>query len=238
LKHTHVDEFAAHSCLDYEPRLKLVFTFLFICAVAAASNWIALAIGFVFVSFLIAISGIPVRHVLKRYAEALPFIAMVSLAGLFSGWQIAAIMFARTTVAVLAIILLASTTPFFEILSAFQKMRIPQIFVQMLMFTYRYIFVLSDEMGRMAQARKARGFSGGRHLFDKHGMGVISSSIGMVFVRAHERGERVYASLKMRGYDGTVKTPERRGIGPRDIAFALCFTVVSALIFLIQFWKW
>ncbi|MDD5502514.1 MAG: cobalt ECF transporter T component CbiQ [Candidatus Thermoplasmatota archaeon] len=238
MKHTHIDEFAAHTRLDFDPCIKLVFTFLFVCAVAISSNWMALAAGFAFMAAVLAISGVPLDHILKRYAEAIPFIAMASLAGFFSGWQVATILFARTSVAVLAIVLLASTTPFFEILSAFQKMRVPQIFVQMLMFTYRYIFVLSDEMGRMAQARKARGFSGGRHIFDKHGMGVISSSIGMVFVRAHERGERVYASLKMRGYDGSIKTMQRRKTGPCDVGFAFCFAVISASILFIQFWEW
>lgn len=238
MKHTHVDEFAAHSCIDFNPAAKLVFIFIFVCAVAASSKWESLAIGLAFVLLLILISGIPARHVLKKYAEALPFIAVAALAGFFSGWQAALALFARTTVAVLSIILLVSTTPFFDVLLAFQKMKVPQIFIQMLMFTYRYIFVLSDEMGRMAQARRARGFSGGKHLFDKYGMNVIASSIGMVFVRAHERGERVYASLKMRGYDGTVKTLEARKIGSLDVVFSICFAAVSSLIIFVQLWKW
>ena len=85
----------------------------------------------------------------------------------------------------------------------------------------------------MKLARKARGFRGGKHLFDKRGMRMIANTAGMVLVRAYERSIRIYDALSMRGYDGTVKTLRVLHLSPLDIVFSFFF-ISTALILLLS----
>ena len=96
----------------------------------------------------------------------------------------------RISNSVLALIVLVSTTPFFEMMSAFRWFRMPKLLANLMLFTYRFIFVLRDESDRMKMARKARGFSGGRHILEKRAFQTISNTIGMVFVRSSQKGDQ------------------------------------------------
>ena len=73
--------------------------------------------------------------------------------------------------------------------------------VATLHFMVRYIHVLGDELGRMTQARRARSFR--RSGVD---YGILTGLIGVLFVRAMERGERVHSAMLARGWDGTIRT--------------------------------
>ncbi len=99
-----------------------------------------------------------------------------------------------------------ATTPFFDTLRALRWFKVPPLICNLVMFTYRFIFVLLDEMGRMRLARKSRGFTGGRSLLDKEAFKTISYTIGMVFVRSNVRAGKIYDALLSRGYSGEIKT--------------------------------
>ncbi|MCK5559708.1 MAG: hypothetical protein KAJ51_03910, partial [Thermoplasmata archaeon] len=132
---------------------------------------------------------------------------------------------------VLALILLSSTTPFFNLLKGLQKLKVPEIFIILLMFTYRYFFVFIEELHRMKLARKSKGFRGGRHLLDKRGMKTISFTAGMVLIRAYQRGVRIYDALLIRGYDGTLRTLRPLKFKAWDFGFCTVFICISILLF-------
>ncbi len=79
-----------------------------------------------------------------------------------------------------------------------QRMRVPALFVTLLNFTYRYLFVMRDEAQRLRRARDARAF-GGRWLWHAR---VIGNMVGSLFLRSLERAERVYFAMASRGYEG------------------------------------
>ena len=103
--------------------------------------------------------------------------------------------------ATLAFILLTSTTPLPHLLLAMEKLKVPQALVMTTSFMYRYIFILEEEVMRMRQARDSRNF-GGRRLWQ---IKVVGHMVGTLFIRAYERGERVYAAMLSRGFDGQVR---------------------------------
>jgi cobalt/nickel transport system permease protein len=67
-------------------------------------------------------------------------------------------------------------------------------------FMIRYLDVVTDEMWRMHIARQSRGFRSR----DPRQWPVLAKSIGVLFIRSYERGERVHLAMLSRGYDGTV----------------------------------
>jgi cobalt/nickel transport system permease protein len=64
------------------------------------------------------------------------------------------------------------------------------------------LHVLTDELDRMLKARRSRTFRRTGRL----DWGLLTGSIGILFLRAFERGERVHSAMLARGWDGTIRT--------------------------------
>ncbi|MCX5999217.1 MAG: energy-coupling factor transporter transmembrane component T, partial [Chloroflexi bacterium] len=88
--------------------------------------------------------------------------------------------------------------------------------VMTLSFAYRYIFVLVDEAMRMWRARESRSL-GRKRLWQIRTLG---SMIGILFIRSYERGERVYAAMVSRGYEGRIRLLTPLSFSQRDVFFA------------------
>jgi len=227
-----VDRHAGHSalgCLD--PRCKLLSLLAFVVIVALLRDLNILIFALAYVLAILAISGVPARHLAGQFVLAIPFALMGALSVYLSaGPESAAAMFLRISTCVLAILLLSSTTPFFDMLKGLQRLWVPRIFVNLMLFTYRYLFVISDEMGRMSVARKARGASRGRSLLDRAAMKNISSTAGMVLVRAHDRGLRMHDALRSRGFDGKIRTLSKYRVGASELLFVAAVLAFCALL--------
>jgi cobalt/nickel transport system permease protein len=76
---------------------------------------------------------------------------------------------------------------------------IPDKLVHLLLFTYRYIFVIQKEYQRLIRAAKIRGFEPKTNL---HSYRTFAYLIGMIFVQASNRAERVHQAMKCRGFKG------------------------------------
>jgi cobalt/nickel transport system permease protein len=137
-------------------------------------------------------------------AAALPFLSQgervswlglsLSVDGLYGGWNI----FAKGTLGVLASLVLAATTRTDEIILGLDRLRCPPMLTQIATFMLRYLEVLAGEARRMRIARISRG-DDPRFLWQLKG---FAAGVGALFVRAFERGERVYLAMVSRGYAG------------------------------------
>jgi cobalt/nickel transport system permease protein len=140
------------------------------------------------------------------FALLMPFIATgprvdvlgvsVSSSGLLSAWAL----LAKGTLGVLASLTLAATTEPRHLLAGLERLRVPQMLVQIMGFMIRYLDVVTDEMGRMRVARESRGFTA-RNV--RH-WPILARSSGALFIRSYERGERVHLAMLSRGYTGTM----------------------------------
>jgi cobalt/nickel transport system permease protein len=202
-----------------DPRAKLagLLVFIVLCVTTPPDRYWAFAAYLGLELLLLAISRLPWRHVARRMLVVLPFVMVVAVFlpffqkgggsynlgplsvsghGLMVLWNVAA----KSTLSVLAVILLSSTTPFPDLVKGMRRLRLPELLTSLLSFTYRYIFVLTDEVQRMRRARDSRGWSG-RWLWQAR---TIGHMVATLFLRSYERGERVYAAMLARGYDGSL----------------------------------
>ena len=76
----------------------------------------------------------------------------------------------------------------------------------------RYLEVISGEARRMRIARISRGYDP-RFLWQVKAFAV---GVGSLFLRAFERGERVYLAMVSRGYTGRLPVP-RTGAAPASL---------------------
>jgi cobalt/nickel transport system permease protein len=197
------------------PEVKIVATLLFTIAVVATPREEFWAFGgyALILAAVAAIASVPAGWLLRRslielpfvvFAVLLPFLASgdqvtwlgitMSRDGLYGGWNI----LAKGTLGVLASLLLAATTTTRELLAGLDRLRCPRIVTQIAMFMLRYLEVLTGEARRMRIARVSRG-DDPRFLWQLRG---FASCLGALFLRAFERGERVYLAMLSRGYTG------------------------------------
>ena len=101
----------------------------------------------------------------------------------------------------------------------------PWVMVMLLSFMYRYIFLLTDEVMRMKQARDSRNF-GGKRLWQ---IRTIGNMIGTLFIRSYERGERVYVAMLARGFDGQTRTLNTLNFRQADAYFGISFCLALIL---------
>jgi cobalt/nickel transport system permease protein len=197
------------------PEVKIAAMVLFTIAVVATPRAAFWAFGgyALLVAAVAALARVGPGWLLRRvtielpfvlFAFALPFLGTgdrvevagvaLSVDGLLGGWNIVA----KGTLGVLASLLLAATTTTRDLIVGLDRLRCPQILTQIAMFMLRYLDVLIGEARRMRVARVSRG-DDPRFLWQLRG---FAAGIGALFLRAFERGERVYLAMVSRGYSG------------------------------------
>lgn len=238
MKHTTIDHYAKTSPFYHiDPRAKIIGFLLFVICVALMQSLVFLLIAFIFIFMIAVASVVPALHFATRYLVAFPFIILAALAALFAAGSVAALsMFVRISSCIFALIILSATTDFLDVLKGFQWMRVPQIFLNLLLFMYRYLFLFREELHRMSQARKARGYRKGKHILDRSSMRTISYAVGATLVRASERGNRIYDAMLTRGYDGKVRTLTPLHFGAVAWSLLIFLSVISFLL-LLSDWK-
>lgn len=249
MKHSFLDQYSDRDSPVHrlDPRSKLVATLAFIAAVALtpSASWLVYGLYLVIVATLILISRVPLLYVIKRSLVIIPFVLLVAIfipffkegevAGSYnlglwqvsvthSGLQLLWSILARSWLSILSLVLLTSTTSFSSLLKGLEQLRMPRVIVMLLSFMYRYIFLLTDEVMRMKRARDSRNF-GGRRLRQ---IGTTGNMIGTLFIRSYERGERVYAAMVARGFDGHSRTLNSLHFSRLDAGFIVA--MVMALV--------
>ncbi len=216
--HGHKLHFHGHSWLHrLSAHVKLVALVVFMLTVVATPRewFLVYGIYLVLLLALVAVSRVPPTYLAKRmvvevpfvvFALVLPFVATgprtevlglsVSEHGLLGAWGL----LAKGTLGVLASLLLAATTEPRAVLAGLERRRVPALLVQIMGFMIRYLDVVTDELWRMHIARQSRGF----RARDPRQWPVLARSVGVLFIRSYERGERVHLAMLSRGYDGTM----------------------------------
>ncbi|MCB0999948.1 MAG: cobalt ECF transporter T component CbiQ [Acidimicrobiales bacterium] len=195
----------------------IVATFVFVGAVVATPRDQFWAFGALAAILAVAavVLRIPARTWWARLALELPFVAFalampfvgqqpfvhlggvrLSEAGLWGAWTIVA----KGTLGVAASGVLVATVPNVALIAGLERLRLPRLVTGTMAFMVRYGDVLADEHRRMRIARLARG-DDPRWLWQA---GTTARTLGALFVRSYERGERVHLAMVSRGYEGTM----------------------------------
>jgi len=247
VKHSFIDEYSDLDSFIHrlDPRTKLIASLAFIVAVVLtpANNWRIFVCYFCVIAVLLILSRLPPLYVLKRSLVIFPFVLLIAvfipffkegeLAGSYNIWMwqvsvtysglfILANVVVKAWLCILGLILLSSTTKLADLLKGLKQLGTPQVMILILSFMYRYIFVLVDEVMRMQQARDSRNFGGNR----LHQLKTIGNMVGTLFIRSYERGERIYAAMLSRGFDGQVRTLHNLSFRPADAYFGVIFCMV------------
>lgn len=199
-----------------DPRFRLVMAFFYSLVMALSTRFPVLLAGVGISLVLVLLAGLKPGAVLRRLFwlngfvlffwlvlpltfTGEPWFDIGPLAFSRNGVILAAQITLKTNAILLALIALVATMRIATLGHALGRLGLPQKIVQLLLMTYRYIFVLQAEYLRLQRSAKIRGFKPGTNL---HTYRTYAYLIGMLFVRAAARAERVHQAMRCRGFKG------------------------------------
>jgi cobalt/nickel transport system permease protein len=217
-----------------------------ILAAAAIILFVVLTPEDMFYSFLLygillavlaAFSGIPPLYIIKRSLVIIPFVLMIGvfipffkagtiareyslgvirLTVTYEGLAIFRNILIKSILSIICLIIFVSATRYSALLKGLERLKIPRLFVMILLFMYRYLFVIVDELMMMKRAKDSRTVNCPRIYNFK----ALGNMLGLLFIRSYERAERVYTAMLSRGFNGTVRTLNESKIKTADVVFS------------------
>jgi cobalt/nickel transport system permease protein len=216
--HGHRLHYHGHSAIHRAPghvKLVALVSFMLVVVATPRTAYAAFVVYALILLTVVAVSRVPPLYLARRmlietpfllFALAIPFIAegpRIDVLGLSvsePGLAAAGALVVKGSLGVLAALTLAATTEPQEVLAGLRRLRMPDLIVQIMGFMLRYLDVVTAELARMTTAMRSRGYDprSPRH------WPVLARSLGSLFIRSYERGERVHLAMLARGYDGTM----------------------------------
>ena len=240
---SQMDELAAQASPIHRlhPAAKLLTTILYIVLTVsfpkyALSGLIPMVLWPV---LLFQISGIPVRTCFYKLRIVLPLVMAVGLFNPFfdrapllslgamtvSGGVVSMVtLMLKGLFCLMASFLLMATTPIDSLCSALRKLHVPGLIVTLLLLTYRYVGVMTEELAIMTDAYLLRApGQKGIHI------SAWGSFLGQLLLRSMDRAQELYGSMLLRGYHEHFHYAEA---GPFRLRDGL-YTLGCGLVFLL-----
>jgi cobalt/nickel transport system permease protein len=184
---------------------------------AATTERFQVIAGFAILSLILAtIARLPVRQVIKRLILVntftlfllltLPFTFGGEQKLLFSllpvsveGTRLALLIGVKTNTILIAMMALLNTSNLSALGYGLEKLGLPLRLCYLVLFSYRYIFVIEQEYRRLLRAARMRCFAPSTNIHTYRTFGYL---FGMTLVKSWEQAHRVHQAMILRGFSG------------------------------------
>ena len=241
-----MDELAAQSSPihDLSATAKLLATVAYIVTVVSFDKYdlSGLVPMLLWPVLLFQLSGVPVHTCFYKLRIVLPLVMAV---GLFNPLfdrapllQLGSLAVSGGTVSMLTLMLkgllclmasflLMATTPIDCLCASLRTLRVPKMLVTLLLLTYRYVGVMTEELAVMTDAYHLRApGQKGVHV------SAWGSFLGQLLLRSMDRAQELYASMLLRGYHEHFHYAPSKPFGAKDaIYLAVCLGCFALLRF-------
>jgi cobalt/nickel transport system permease protein len=216
-----------------DPKVKIVVAAFFVSLMAVSSSFGVIFSGLAVAAVLVAGSRLPVGAVSKRLLLANSFTLFLWLTLPLTyggeelsrlgpleisseGTRLAALITLKTNTIVLSLIALLATSRIAALGHALEGLRLPRQLCFLLLFSYRYVFVIYQEYRKLTRAAAMRCFVPTTTIHTYRTYGYI---FGMTLVKSWNRAARVHQAMLLRGFDGRLIPLEQQSAGRGDIVF-------------------
>ncbi|MBP1765208.1 MAG: ecfT 5 [Firmicutes bacterium] len=247
-----LDELAAGDTKIHRlnPCIKIMTTAIFLIVVASFSKYEVsrLLPLFFYPVVLMNLAAVPFSIIAKRVLIALPFVVFIGIFNplldhtpslqlgpllVTNGWISFISILLRFILAISAALILVATTGMDAICSALLKMHIPRVFVIQLMFLYRYLYVLLEELFRTLTAYSLRSLRGNGLRYQ-----VWGSLLGQLLLRTIDRAQKIYQAMLCRGFDGEIRLLRYHRLTKKDIAYVVGWSVFFLTARMVNIPQW
>lgn len=185
-----------------DPRWKLAALLLAALLLALLRTPWPSVVGLLGAWLLVLLAHVPLGWYAGRMTVVALFLGMFLIWLPFvpgNGFAWAVVLLLRGLSLVTLALVLVVSSPVQETFHAAHALHMPGLLVHVALLTYRYVFLLGEEFGRLRTALRVRGY---RNRANLHSYRTIGQVTGTLLVRGHERAERVGQAMQCRGFDG------------------------------------
>lgn len=233
------------------PVIRLILPFIFVVPFLILDDIFLIYTILLITLTIILIFRINLIRILSRLKSIIPFILLITIflplyvgetiafqinfgikINIYSeGISLAYLMFFRIFGSVFVFMAFFSTLTYSEFIEALTKLRFPSLFVGSFIIMLHYIPILANSNRKILEAQELRGKKITTYWQKLKTHAFI---MGKTIVMNMERSEKLYESLKMRGFSGKLTFVSKR-IKISDISIlAFFFTLTISLIFFIN----
>ena len=127
------------------------------------------------------------------------------------------------------VVALGFATPFIEFVAALSWLRVPKAFIEIMMFAYRYLFMLLEDANTIYSAQKNRlGYAGIRK--GMHSFGVLTGSL---VLRGFEQSQKTADAMIQRGYTGDMPLLKGESLRTVELAAAAVIVLSGGVVWMI-----
>ena len=240
---SEMDELAAGASPIHRlhPTAKLLSTIAYILLVVSFDKYdfSGLVVMLLYPVLLFQISGIPLGVCFYKLRIVLPLVMAVGLFNPFfdraplvqlgslavSGGVVSMLtLMLKGVFCLMASFLLMATTPIDSLCASLRRLHVPGMLVTLLLLTYRYVGVLTEELAVMTDAYHLRApGQKGIHI------SAWGSFLGQLLLRSMDRAQELYGSMQLRGYHDHFHYAPIKSFSCRDAAY-LAFSIAALLL--------
>ncbi|HCO12514.1 MAG TPA: cobalt ECF transporter T component CbiQ [Desulfonauticus sp.] len=228
-----------------DPRTVILWSLVYAFFLAAQKSFLPLLASLFIVLFYIVLTPFSCKEILKKLKPVNFFLLFFwliipfSLQGkaLFSlgkyAYTLAGVKFCllitlkANLLMLIFICLLLSLSPS-QLASGLQSLKISEKLVYLFLLAYRYLFLLKEEKDKLLRSLKIRGFKPKTNLFTYKTYAYL---LGLILLKAYERGDRVHKALVLRGFQGKFPSLYSPKFTQKDLYFSL-FSGLNFLLLL------
>jgi len=238
---------SVHPLARIDARVKLIAALAVLVMVLSSRGILfPLLIAVTSLSLCLAI-GVRFRLLLVRFAEPLLLAVMVLLLKLFfsgriplfsveflgfsivgysDGLREGLLIASRIAGAVSVVAALGFATPFTEVMGAMSWMRFPRGLIEVMVFAWRYLFLLFDDAQVIHAAQRNRlGYAGFRR-----GLRSFGTLTGALVIKAFDSSQTMTVAMVQRGYDGTLPIFRHKPFKVGELLGALSVVILFGLV--------
>jgi cobalt/nickel transport system permease protein len=216
-----------------DPRVKLIAAAAFVSVTALCTSLLTATLAVFGAGILLGVARLKPSAVGRRLlaANAFTFFLLLTLPVTYGG-EVAhylgpvplsgegirqAILIAlKTNAIVLALLALLATSTIAALGNAMESLGCPRRLCFLLLFSYRYIFVIHHEYQKLQRAAELRCFVPKTNL---HTYRTFAYLFGMTMVHSWNRSFRVQQAMQLRGFDGRLIPLARQTTNGQDLVF-------------------
>lgn len=231
---------------SFDPRARIIATFLLVIAVTLCRNLQAVAVLFVLAVIVAIASRVSVATLAKRvWLVVFGFTGLIALPAIFltpgnvvatvgklaitaQGLRTAALLILRVEAAVTLTTALVLSTHWVQILRGLRALWVPAEVVTMLAMTHRYIFLLIETASQMFESRQSRMVG---VLSGAEQRRMATRTAGVLLGKSADLSYDVYLAMQSRGFRGDIRLMSESRLRASDylaITIAVC---IGALAF-------
>lgn len=153
----------------------------------------------------------------------------VPIVGHLDGLKDGLTIIGRMLGAVSVVVLMGFCTPFTEIAAGLSWLKFPKAMIEILVYTYRYTFILLEEAAVIYNAQKNR-FGYSSFWRGCNSVGTLAASLTL---KAFDHSQIITTSMIQRGYDGNMPMVKQKPFVLAEILAVILFLITAGTIWLL-----